>query len=189
MADLPEHIEKYLGVIEYGWHLSREFGDVQVIKVSNQPASGVVTYSTLGMSWTKLSMPGDRVVRQELLFSAYERYPADKIASFLVTFCKYVLSEGRALLRGEVVGPYQPLIAGVAADSIYCTLPVMFDSKLATFSGSEPPTVFAWLVPIMSAEAQFVRSHGWNNFEDMLEKDQPDFWNLDRPACTERVIP
>ena len=180
MASLPEHIEEYLGTIESGWHLKDETGDIQIVKVSGRPAPGVVTYSTLGMSWATLPMRGDRVVRQELLFSVYERYPATKIASFLITFCKSVLSRGRALLRGEVVGPHQTIIAGVAADSVYSTVPVMFDPRLATFSGSEPPTVFVWLIPIMSSEAKFVKLNGWNKFEDMLENNQPDFWDMDR---------
>jgi hypothetical protein len=184
MMDLPAHIEKYLGTLEYGWSLKDQVGDIQVVKVSDCPVPGVVAYSTLGMSWTTLPMPGERMVRQELLFAAYDRYPPPKIASFLLTFCKHVLSEKRALLRGDVVGPYRPLISCVAADSIFCTLPVMFNSGLATFSGSEPPTVFVWLIPITNAEAQFVKLHGWNRFEDLLEREQPDFWNLDRAGLS-----
>jgi Suppressor of fused protein (SUFU) len=182
MTGLSGHIDKYLGVIESGWSFKDEVGDVQVVKVLDCPVAGVIAYSTLGMSWTKLAMPGDRMVRQELLLAAYERYPPSKVASFLLTFCKYALSTGRALLRGDVVGPYQPLIPGVAVDSVFCTLPVMFSPGLKTFSASEPHTVFVWLVPITSAEARFIRSNGWNRFEDLLEKDQPDFWDLDRAS-------
>lgn len=182
MTSLPEHIEKYLGVIESGWSIKEEVGEVQVVKVPNCPMAGVAAYSTIGLSWTELAMPDDRSVRQELIFAAYETYAATKIASFLLSFGKYVLSTGRALLRGNVVGPHQPLIPGVQANSIFCTLPVMFDARLKTFSDSEPATVFVWLVPITSAESQFVRLHGWNKFEDLLEKEQPDFWNLDRAS-------
>jgi hypothetical protein len=179
MSDLPEHIERYLGTIEYGWSLKDEACDLQVIKVSNQPVPGVIAYSTLGMSRTQLPMRGQRMVRQELLFAAYERYSPPKVASFLLTFCKHALSEGRALLRGDVVGPHKPLIPGVTADSVYCTLPVAFDPRLATFSGSEPPTVFVWLLPITNAESRFVRLNGWNNFENILDRESPDLWSLE----------
>lgn len=182
MTDLPEHIEKYLGPIEMGWHVKDEVGDVQVIRVLNRPVPGVTCYSTLGMSWTELAMRDGRLVRQELIFGAYEVHAPSKIASFLLTFCKYVLSTGNSLLRGAVVGPHQPLIPGVAMNSVYCTMPVMFDPEFATFSGSEPATVFVWLVPMLSDEADFVRLNGWNKFEDLLEREQPDFWNLNRAS-------
>jgi hypothetical protein len=125
------------------------------------------------------------MVRQELLFAAYDRYAPPKIASFLLTFSKHVLSEKRALLRGDVMGPYKPLISGVAADSIFCALPVMFNSGLTTFYDTDPPTVFVWLIPIANAEAHFIKLHGWNRFEDLLESEQPDFWNLDRASLIE----
>jgi Suppressor of fused protein (SUFU) len=182
---ISEHIEKHLGKIEYGWKVRDETNGPQVVRVSNIPKKGVMAYSTLGMSWTILSLPSDRTVRQELIFAAYERYEPAKIASFLLTFCQYIVSHGRALLRGEVVGPEKSLIPGVIADSLYCSLPIMFDSELATFSGSEPPTVFVWLVPILGSEANFVKLNGWNRFENILERNSPDFWDLNRPSLVE----
>jgi hypothetical protein len=38
--DLSEHIEHYLGKIEYGWSLKGEMNEVQAIKVSNVPVAG-----------------------------------------------------------------------------------------------------------------------------------------------------
>jgi hypothetical protein len=180
--DLPEHIERYLGKIEYGWSLKGEMDEVQAVKISNVPVQGVVAYSTLGLSRNILRMPRDRTVRIELLFAAYERYESSKIASFLLTFGQYVVSGKRSPLRGDVIGPEKPLIPGVRSDSIYCALPVMFNPGLATFSESSPPTVFIWLMPITNLEADFVRTKGWNAFEDCFVRNQPDFWDLDRPS-------
>jgi Suppressor of fused protein (SUFU) len=181
-VDVPEHIEKYLGNIEYGWSLANEAAGFQIVKVSNQPAPAVTTYSTLGMSRTKLIMPKNRVVRQELIFSAFEGYNSPKIASFLLNFGDSVLRSGRALLRGDVLGPYSSLTQGAHVNFIYCTVPVMFDSRLATMVDSDPATVFVWLMPITDREAQFVKSNGWSKFEDILETSSPNFWDLDRPS-------
>jgi hypothetical protein len=182
VTGLSEHIEKYLGVIDWGWSFKDEVGGVQVVKVLNCPVPSVTAYSTLGMSWTELPMINGRLVRQELIFAAYETYTPSQIASFLLTLSSYVLSMRRALLRGNVVGPHQPLIPGVGVTSVYCTMPMMFDAKLSTFSASDPATVFVWLVPITRAESEFIRLKGWNKFEDILEKEQPDVWNLDRAS-------
>jgi hypothetical protein len=73
------------------------------------------------------------------------------------------------------------LIPGVKASSIYSSIPVLFDDSLATYRGSDPPTVIVWLVPLVGAEPEFIRQAGWERFEDELERhgDTP-FWDLDR---------
>jgi hypothetical protein len=145
---LPEHIERYLGRIDYGWRLRSDTAGFRVVKILNQPKDGVVTYCTLGMSSVVLQMPGGRSMRQELLFAAYDRYEPEKIASFLLTLGENLSLQGRALLRGDVIGPYKPLIPGISLDSVYCTMPVMHDEGLATYSGRTPHTVFVWLIPL-----------------------------------------
>lgn len=179
---LPEHIEKYLGVIDGGWCLKNAgTPEIQVVKISDAPSAGVSTYSTLGLSAEVLSMPRNRTVQQELLFAAYERFDSNRIASFLLTFSEGLLRRGRALLRGEVIGPQDPIIPGVCLDSLYCTVPAMFNPGVASFQG-EPPTVFVWLMPINRREADFIRATGWNAFEDALESATIDFWNLERAS-------
>ena len=41
-------------------------------------------------------------------------------------------------------------------------------------------THFLWLVPIHRVEAKFVRRFGWQQFEDLLEKQDPDLLDLHR---------
>ena len=183
MTTLPEHIATFLGKPEDSWHLETGSHDLQVVKTSNQPVKGVVTYSTLGMSHTVLRMPGDRVVRQELVFAVYERFAPADVAGFLLGFGASVLSLGEALFRGDTIGPQNALIPGVAANSIYCTAPVPFDERLATYyDGSHPPTVFVWALPITGDEAEFVRRNGWTKLEELLESREPDLWDLDRAS-------
>jgi len=182
VTTLPEHIATFLGSIENAWHIETEAHELQVVKTPNHPARGVSAYATLGMSNTVLRMPGSRTVRQELVFAAHERFSAPDIAAFLLAFGASILSLGEALLRGDMIGPQNPLIPGVSATSVYCTAPVPFDERLATYDGSDPPTVFVWILPATSDEAEFVMRNGWSKFEELLESREPDLWDLNRPS-------
>jgi hypothetical protein len=147
--DLPAHIEQYLGRIDYGWKLADATIGFSVIRVLNEPQRGVTAYSTLGMNADVLRMPGSRTVRQELLFAVNHRHDSSQVASFLLTLGQSILSRRCALLRGDVLGPYAALFAGASTSAVYCTVPIMFHPSLATFSGTAPPTVFVWLVPLI----------------------------------------
>ena len=87
---------------------------------------------------------------------------------------------GNALLRGEVIGPGSPVIAGSTLTAVYITNPSPFDNSLTKFVSESPATVFAYLVPITATEAALVREHGWRWFEDQLEEQNPDIWDLER---------
>jgi hypothetical protein len=181
--DLVEHLERHLGTLDAGWKEREADGNaIRVVAFPDQPYDGVDTLATLGLSRSPLPMPGNRQVRQELLFIADHRYPRQQVASFLLTFAEHVQRQGRALLRGDVVGPGPPLIPGVGANAVYAAIPVLHDEGLATFSGTEPPTVFVWAMPLRPEEAGLVKGRGWEHFEDLLERHEPDFGDLDRPS-------
>jgi hypothetical protein len=177
---IAEHLERYLGPIAEGWGDDTSDGAIRVVRFANQPEPGVSTYATLGLSARILPMKGGRPARQELLFVAKHDYPSQQVASFLLTFAEYVASKQQALLRGDVVGPAAPIIPGVQAKSVYAAIPVVFDDGLATFSGSQPPTVIVWLLPLVAREPAWVRSNGWDAFEDALEAAEVDLFDLDR---------
>jgi hypothetical protein len=117
------------------------------------------------------------------LFAAHDEYPSPEIASFLLTFAESLQGRKRALERGDVVGPGQPLVSDVAANSVYAAIPVIFPAELATFSNHRGETVvIAWLLPLVPNEAELVRSVGWNRFEDLLESVNPDLLDLNRSS-------
>lgn len=177
---LISHIEHTLGQLEQGWSFSEGSSQVQVVRFRNQPFDGVVTYVTLGLSNVLLSMPQGREVRQELVFTAYEKFSAEAVSSFMLSFCDYILARKQALLRGDVVGPSAPLIPNVAVNSVYASIPVVFDESFSTYKGSSPHTVMVWLIPLLKEEAGFVKANGWSEFEDMLERENPDLMDLNR---------
>jgi hypothetical protein len=151
-----------------------------VVRIRDQPWEGVSAFVTLGLSHHVLVMESGREVRQELLFAAEDRFPDAAIASFLQTFGEFVLRRHRALLRGDVVGPSEPVIPGTRLNGVYAAIPVLHDERLRTFEGTRPPTVFVWVVPIHGAEAEFVRKQGWEIFEDRLESSDVNLCDLRR---------
>lgn len=120
---LPAHLESHLGLIDTGW--KSETG-LQVARFRNQPQAGASTFVTMGLSRHTLRMPKTREVRQELIFAAHDTFEAPSVASFLLTFGETIVSRHEALLRGEVVGPSNPIIPGVAVRAIYAAIPVIF---------------------------------------------------------------
>lgn len=151
-----------------------------MVRFKNQPFESVTTYVTLGFSDHVLNMKEGKDVFQELVFSTYEKYPSEQIASFMVTFAEYLLSKEKALLRDDVVGPSSPLIPGVSVNGVYSSIPVFFDDDFYVYDGGQLPTVLVWLIPLLSDECGFVKQSGWNSFEDILESKDPDLLDLDR---------
>ena len=180
LSTLPEHYEKHLGEISRGWSDEKQAHGIQVVSFARQPEPGVNTYATLGLSQHVVELPGSKEIRQELMMSANESFSADAIAGLVLSLAELVMQRGRALLRGEVIGPATPVIDGSTLAAIYVTNPSPFDHSLTEFNCASPAMVIAYLVPITVAEAQLVRERGWQWFEDQLELQNPDIWDLAR---------
>jgi hypothetical protein len=179
LLTLPGHYEQHLGAIARGWSDEKRMHGIQVVRFEGRPEPGVDTYATLGLARHIVELPGSRSIRQELLISADASFSSDAVAGLVLSLAEHVLRRGRALLRGEVIGPAAPVIAGSTLTAVYVTNPSPFDPSLTEFV-SEPPTVFAFLIPIAETEARLVQERGWRWFEDALERRDPDLWNLAR---------
>ena len=180
LTSLPAHYERQLGEIVRGWSDEKQTHSIQVASFKGQPESGVTTFATLGLSRYVLDLSGTRKIRQELLISANDVFSADAVAGLVLSLAELVVQRGNALLRGGVIGPGSPVIAGSTLTAVYITNPSPFDNSLTKFVSESPATVFAYLVPITATEAALVREHGWRWFEDQLEEQNPDIWDLER---------
>jgi hypothetical protein len=182
-----EHLERYLGPIAEGWSLRDSDTGIQVVRFADKPDPGVATLTTLGLSRHTLDMPRDRTVRQELLMVIGSEADATAAAAALLSLAVPLAATHRALLRGEVVGPGNPVIEESPMNAWYVTRPTIFPDGLATYVGSEPPTVVVWMIPIYPEEAAYARAKGWSAFEDRFEALQPDLFNLQRHALPLRA--
>ncbi|GAB7126931.1 suppressor of fused domain protein [Silvimonas sp. JCM 19000] len=179
-GSVAEHIEGHLGPISSGWSDGASSHGIQVVCFKEQPIPGITTYVTLGLSENELDLPKGRKIRQELVVSANDSFAGGDVAAFLLSLAEHIKIRGRAVLRGEVIGPWRPLISNATVNAVYVTNPTPFDTGFAEFSGAELPVIFALLVPITTEEAGLVSDHGWSWFEDVLESQDPDVWNLIR---------
>jgi hypothetical protein len=181
-VSLIDHLESFLGPIDGAWQSTELSSTIRVAAFHQKPFDTADTYVTLGLSDEILPSGLGRDIRQELVFATYESFPKVAISSFLLTFAEYILSKRRALLRGDIVGPSEPIIPGVPLNAVYSTIPVIFSEGFATFGGTLPPTVLVWLLPLHGVEAEFVKRNGWNEFEEMLEAKDIDLLDLNRKS-------
>jgi hypothetical protein len=182
-ADLVSHIEDALGPIDGGWSETARGAPLwfKVVRILAQPVHGATTFVTLGLSDVELALPSGKGVRQELVFCCYAKHETTAIPGLLKTVGEELLKSGKALARGDVLGPAGPLFDGDLT-AFYASLPVVFPKPLATWDGSVPPTVFVWLVPVTSDEANVVARQGWSEFETILEASDPDLLDLHRTS-------
>lgn len=177
-----DHLEKALGPIQQGWGEAETMSDsskIMVVRFANMPFKNTSTFATIGLGDAVLYLPDGRALRQELMFAAHDAYPPDSVASFLLSFADFILSQSRALARGDVVGPSTALIPNVAANAVYAVPPVIFPDGIGLYKGSSPPTIIVWVLPLVGNESLIAKKMGCD-FEDILERANPDLLDLNR---------
>ncbi|MCC6698919.1 MAG: suppressor of fused domain protein [Candidatus Hydrogenedentes bacterium] len=186
MLSLVEHYEKYLGPIEHGWNGSADTTEMpfQVVECRGGTFEGVSAFATLGMSRNELrSATSRKVIRQELLLAAPTDFGPRNIPGLLQQIAAEAIARGLAYLRGDIVGPRGFLFERKAFEAVYVTMPVYFPEPLKTCRSDEGyDIVIAWLVPITRREALYVREHGWEKFEKLLEQEDPNLCDFDRAS-------
>ena len=90
-----------------------------------------------------------------------------------------VLESGRGLLWGLTLTKPRALESTAAVAALYCTYPAYFPKELEIWRGSDPATVFVWLVPISQTEAKLAVEH-WHNYEADLVANDPNLLDPER---------
>lgn len=175
-----DHAEKYLGKISRGWKDTSVPKGLRIVSFRDCPGKTVTTFLSLGMSDHILSLSETKKVRQELIFSVYSTADSDLVVSFLLSLCEAILDRTKAVRRGEVIPLSRELARAIKFQAIYCAIPVFFDDDFSTYDESSPATVIVWALPIYQIEIDYIKSNGWESFEDLLEKKDPDLCSLDR---------
>lgn len=180
---LIAHFERFLGQIKRGWSVDPDGASMpfQIVQFSSGSDPDSVGYATLGLGRHQLASPtSGRVIRHELLILAPRSLSPDRVVSLLYQLGSTTLSAHRSLVRGEVLGPADPLIPQSEMTALYVTAPAYFPDDFAVFKGADGDVVMAWLVPISAQEADFVGRHGWEAFEDLLARHDPDLVDFAR---------
>jgi Suppressor of fused protein (SUFU) len=176
LGDVLKHLEHFLGTFTEAWGDPAGF---KVLRFPNRPREGVTVFSTLGLSDYVLTLTTDRKVRQEFVFVSADS-DGQSVARFLGGVAADVLKDRIALVRGQVLGP-RSAILGSQLTALYCAIPVFLSDDFGQCDSSEPATVFVWLIPIWSSEANAIQAHGWRHFESVMAEANADLFSLDRP--------
>jgi hypothetical protein len=184
MRTIIDHLEQTLGRIIEGWASDADGRKlpIQIALFPRGPAEGTRALATIGLSKHKLLM-GDtgRTVRQELVIAFREEDGPRNLPGVMQQVAMAALDQGRAYLRGDVIGPRGPLFAGSSYEALYVAIPVYFPDSFHQFQPEAGDAiVLAWLVPITHGEAHLVQRRGWSFFEDQLEAQDPDLLAADR---------
>jgi hypothetical protein len=182
---LVDHFERALGLVHAGWSRDGDGADLpfQIVRFAENSGPNSVGYATLGLSRYPLTSPtSGKSIRQELLFLAPAALESDTVVSLLLQVGSMALDTGRALLRGDVIGPAGEIVPGSEMTALYVTMPVYFPDEFGTYADPDGDIVVAWMVPISDREAAFVAQHGWEAFEDRLVEADPDLVDIQRPG-------
>jgi hypothetical protein len=184
MAHLVEHLEQYLGTIAGGWSKDADGNRMhaQIIRIVDGPIQGVTSYSTLGLSRYPLALPAKAPVRMELLMMVRSGHFERFVPSIMQQLVDGVIHQGRAPLRGEVIGPWGPLDPDTGLEAFYFGSPVYQPEEFVTCADPEGSIVISWLMPLYPAEAAFVSTHGWPALENLMAEHDPDLTDWSRPS-------
>lgn len=89
----------------------------------------------------------------------------------------------RRLGVGSIVNLGRPWTAASPAKNLLVLPPYVFGPGFEVYEppGEDRRIVVLWLVPIMSAEARFVRLHGVQRFEELMQRSEANVVNPARP--------
>lgn len=128
---------------------------VQILKFHSGPLEDVAAYSTLGLGRHRLISPSSgKPIRLELLMMVrrgdFERF----IPSLLQQLADESIDEGRALLRGDVIGSRGVLDANTSLEAMYVCAPVYQPDEFSICEEPDGPVVIAWLIPLFAEDTQ-----------------------------------
>lgn len=170
---IADHVETYLGKISDGLSLETPLGSVTVARFVGRPHRYAETFVTLGLSEKPLAQPSGAEVRQELVLCGPSTLSARSVYALFGALVSEILHSGRALTRGQVLGPSGPLFEGASVTALFCMQAAFLPDAFSLFKPQEgPPVLFVWLVPLTDYEARLASTIGASAFEAKLERWQ-----------------
>jgi hypothetical protein len=112
----------------------------------------------------------------------FERY----VPSIMQQLVAEVVHEGRAPLRGEVIGPKGRLDPDTRLEAFLVYSPYYQPDEFAACEDADGPIIIALLVPLFPDEASFATAHGLEELESLLVQHDPDVDDWSRPQLPVR---
>jgi hypothetical protein len=175
---LVEHLESHLGAVLHDW---AEIPDllgmgVRIRQHDSAPHGVALTLATLGLSRHVLRCANSgETVHQELVFFASRPAEPFNLPAVLAQIVNLTITRKRAISRGDIVGAAGELLKNSKMEAFCAVAPILLPSELAvTEDDNDGGTAFVWLLPITASEAAWAREHGWQAFEEELDRQVPD---------------
>ena len=169
-----DHFERFLGPIQESWQLMQdgEKCPFQVVRCTGRVENTSI-FCTLGLGnhsfKETLDLTG-QPVRHELLIAIPESFGTGTIPALVQQLGVISLERHKAFLRGEVIGGSHFVFSGLQFRGFYASTPsfVEGDDFDIYVRQDGQPVVMIWMIPVYEREIEFIRTQGWNRFEDLI---------------------
>ncbi len=157
---------------------------VRVLVFLDQPFDAAMTLVTEGLAALGHNAATHEPLGEELLLSLNGEYFSEKLLDFFAKFLTVLVRDGEPLGRGDVVR-LSSSIPGSSMSALYVCQPTYFSRALWQIvddAGRE--RLVRWVFPIHRQEVDYIGRFGADAFEKLLEIQDPDVLDLQRPAVS-----
>jgi suppressor of fused protein SUFU len=183
---LVEHLERHLGEIGGGWQTDPDGAPMpfQVVEYTPGKIDDAVIYSTLGLSEFELASPvSDNRFRIELMMVVPAKLRGGPVPGILLEAGRLVTERGEVPRIGDLFRNVPVLGEISTMETLYVGRPLYFPAEFAGFQGGGTGVSIVWLLPVSSAEADFIEAQGWQAFEKLMyDREDLDPVDFDRPS-------
>lgn len=162
----------------------------ELIKITDQPCKGAITYCTIGISNKLFIKPDSTPIRHELLFTTYNEFANEEVVHWIFSIGENLLKNKESIELGLVINLIEPIYKESELNAVLFTTPKYFSEELYSMDKIQPHIVFAWIIPITHQEAKYIKQKGYDCFDEILGEQDPDLLDLRRESIikfTERA--
>jgi hypothetical protein len=180
-----KHLERWFGQEERdGWPAAD--GRLMVLRLPDQPADGVTTLITFGLSHEPLNSHAGPV-REELLVTVVSSQADDALAARLGADSSILQHDRRAMLPDDVGQTGEPIGERHHVRAFWATRPIEFGDDFDEVVGTDRPFRIVRLVPLTTGEHDHALSVGGHQFGHDVEPYRADLLDMDRPTFFDPV--
>ncbi len=180
---VKDHYLKFLGVPRFINKLSLRNGNpLEIIEYWDTPCPDAVVLATVGTS-SLLEDPLNnphQALNQELIFMCYKHFLDERLIKLITLIAEDVNDSSFPLSRGNILGPAGPLSPTTTMEALYNSPPSYYEPEFHHLNIECVDIDFFWLIPIYRIEAEWIVKHGGDEFESLLEAQDPDLLDLTR---------
>lgn len=180
---VKDHYMKFLGVPRFINKLSLLNGNpLEIAEYWDTPCLDAVVLATVGTN----SLLGDplnnphHALNQELIFMCYKHFLDERLIKLIALIAGDVKASGFPLSRGSILGPAGPILPTTTMEALYNSSPSYYEPEFHHLNVECVDIDFFWLIPIYRIEAEWIVKHGGDEFESLLEAQDPDLLDLTR---------